>query len=326
MTARQTQNGSAIQAVPQKAKITTQVLSELQRLQKTGKLDLPPHYSAANALNSAYLALQDTKTRSDQPVLETCTQASIARALCNMAYLGLNPSKKQCYFIAYGNDLSLFVSYFGNMAIAKRVDPSIKDITAQVIYKGDKVGTSIIDGKARVTTHEHQFGTENPANLVGAYCNVIHMDGSYESTVMNMDQIRKCWQRGQAKGNSSAHRDTPDQMAMRTVINRACKMIINTSDDRTILTDVLREIEMEGAEAETTQTVRENTNVIDVDFEPVRQEAPAPAMVPEPEPKPEDIDALTVDPETGDIVSAPAAEPAPPAHEPAAMEDAKLPF
>lgn len=33
------------------------------------------------------------------------------------------------------------------------------------------------------------------------------------------------------KGNSPAHKNFPDQMACKTVINRACKLLIRASDD-----------------------------------------------------------------------------------------------
>jgi recombination protein RecT len=38
-------------------------------------------------------------------VLQACTRDSIANALLDMAVQGLNPAKKQGYFIAYGKQL-----------------------------------------------------------------------------------------------------------------------------------------------------------------------------------------------------------------------------
>jgi recombination protein RecT len=48
---------------------------------------------------------------------------------------------------------------------------------------------------------------------------------------MTIDQIHKAWNQGATKGGSPAHRNFPAEMCKKTVIGRACKMIINSSDD-----------------------------------------------------------------------------------------------
>lgn len=293
-------------------KVTNKVLGELRALQKNGRIDLPPNYSVANAMNSAWLVLQDTKDKAGRSVLQVCTEASIVNALRNMAYLGLSVAKTQCYFIAYGKELTLFVSYWGKIAIAKRVDPRIEDVTAGVIYQGDRIVTARKNGYEYVAVHEHEWGNEDPAKLAGAYCTIIYKNGAERSTLMNMDQIRKCWSFGQTNGKSKAHMNTPDQMAMRTVINRALKPIINTSDDATILGQVIREVEMDEAKAEAKETVRDRTNVVDVDFESVPEPEPSQNATPG-EIQPAAVENLTIDPQTGEVVEMAdlAAEPLP---------------
>jgi len=46
-----------------------------------------------------------------------------------------------------------------------------------------------------------------------------------------MPQIRAAWQMGHGGGATKAHKNFTDQMAIKTVINRACKLYISTSDD-----------------------------------------------------------------------------------------------
>lgn len=277
-----TQTPATAANVPAKApKITDQVMGMLQKMRNAGRLDVPKEYSVANALNSAWLILQDTKDRNKRPVLQTCEQSSIVRALMNMAYLGLNPAKSQAYFIAYGNQLTLFVSYFGKMAIAKRVNPNILDITADVIYQGDRIVTAKKRGRTYISEHQHEWGNEDPSKIIGAYCTIIYRDGSEAATIMNMDEIRKCWTFGQTKGKSDAHEKTPDQMAMRTVINRALKPIINSSDDTTLLGQAIHEVEMDEARAERDAQIDTNTHIENVSFE----------VLPEPEPEPEPVAA-----------------------------------
>ena len=97
------------------------VLSKIKDFEEAGELKLPTNYSAANALKSAWLILQETKDRNDKPALVVCTKESVANALLDMVVQGLSPMKKQCYFIVYGSKLTLQRSYLGTLAIAKRV-------------------------------------------------------------------------------------------------------------------------------------------------------------------------------------------------------------
>ena len=79
------------------------VLSKIKDFEEAGELKLPTNYSAANALKSAWLILQETKDRNDKPALVVCTKESVANALLDMVVQGLSPMKKQCYFIVYGS-------------------------------------------------------------------------------------------------------------------------------------------------------------------------------------------------------------------------------
>lgn len=95
------------------------VQNRVLELTNKGRLNLPKNYSVGNALSSAWLIIQDLKDKNNKPALEVCTKESIANALLEMAILGLNPVKKQGYFIVYGNRLGWFTSYFGKCASLK---------------------------------------------------------------------------------------------------------------------------------------------------------------------------------------------------------------
>ncbi len=119
-----------------------------------GELHLPANYSPENAMKSAWLILQSTVDRDKKPVLQSCTKDSIANSLLDMVVQGLNPAKKQGYFIAYGNQLVFQRSYFGTQAIAKQVDDTIQEIFAEVVYEGDVFKYKINRGKKEITEHE----------------------------------------------------------------------------------------------------------------------------------------------------------------------------
>ncbi len=90
-------------------------------------------------LSSAWLIIQDLKDKNNKPALEVCTKESIANALLEMAILGLNPVKKQGYFIVYGNRLGWFTSYFGKCASIKRLKGIETEPIGTIIYEGDNV-------------------------------------------------------------------------------------------------------------------------------------------------------------------------------------------
>ena len=213
--------------------ISEQVLNKIEKFQADGGLTLPANYSVENHMKSAWLILQSTKDRNDRPALEICTKDSIANALFDMVLQGLAVSKNQGYFIVYGNKLEFQRSYFGTVALAKRTGGIKKEPVANVIYEGDEFIYSIDPNTARIQIIKHEQKIENIDNnkIKAAYALVTLGDGTTQVTIMSIQQIRAAWQQGATKGNSPAHKNFAEEMAKKTVIGRACKMIINSSDD-----------------------------------------------------------------------------------------------
>lgn len=212
-----------------------------------GELVLPAGYSAGNAMKCAWLILQEAVDKNSHPVLEVCTQASIINALQSMIYQGLSPDKKQCYFIPYGNQLTLQRSYFGSMKLARMVDPSITDICYDVVYNDDIFEIEKRRGHTIIATHRQKLENIDKNKIRAAYCSIFRGDVE-DTTVMTMDEIKAAWsrskmnpidERGNIKANSTHGRDTAS-MAIKTVVNRACKYIINSSDDSSLLAQAVR--------------------------------------------------------------------------------------
>lgn len=212
------------------SKLVDGMIQTLENKKNETGLAFPQNYNLAVSLNSAYLILQETVDRDKNPVLKTCSQQSIASALMDMAVQGLNPMKKQCYFVAYGGKLTLSRSYQGTMAIAKRV--GAKTIDAEIIYDGDEFEYHIENGVKVLDKHKQDFMAIDNTKIKGAYCVIVMEDGRTHLEIMNIGQIKKAWSKGYGyKEGSGVHSDFADQMAKKTVINRACKNIINSSDD-----------------------------------------------------------------------------------------------
>lgn len=259
----------------QEKNITDKTLERIKDLEKQGDVVFPKNYNYGNAVKSAYLILSETKDKNGKPVLQSCSQASIANALLDMTIQGLSPAKKQCYFIPYGNQLQLSKSYLGNIAATKRLT-GVKNVYANCIYQNDNFGY-VIDldtGLKKITKHEQSFENIDITKIKGAYAVVVMEDGNNYVEVMNINQIKNAWNQGAAKGNSKAHTNFTDEMAKKTVINRACKNFVNTSDDSDVLigsisrTNEYREEDIiENVQAEVKEEIKENANKEVIDIE-----------------------------------------------------------
>ena len=217
-----------------KKHITDQVLAKITAFEQAGELKLPQDYHAGNALKGALLVLQETTDKNGKPVLDVCTQESIASALLKMVVLGLSVIKKQCNFIAYGNKLQCDPEYTANVAMAKRY--GMKSIYTHTIYKDDVFDYDVLpNGATVITKHKPSLAGIIKENIIGAYAVVTMEDGSTNATIMSLTQIKDAWNQGPMKGNSPAHKNFPDQMCEKTVSNRATKPIIRGSSDAALL-------------------------------------------------------------------------------------------
>lgn len=216
-----------------KKDITDSVMERISPMIESKEIRLPSGFSVGNALHSAWFVLLETKNKDGRSVLQTCTKESIANSLFKMSIWGLSVAKKQVAFIAYGNQLNCQPEYHGNMALAKRYG-GIAQINSGVIYKNDvfKYSVNTETGRKKLIEHTQELENINDEQIRGAYCILTFTDGSEPYLeVMSFEQIKKAWMQGAAKGGSPAHKNFGGEMAKKTVINRACKLFISSSDD-----------------------------------------------------------------------------------------------
>ena len=243
---------------------------QLQEKTKYG-LSFPADYNPTNALMGAYLIMKETTDKNGKCILESCSQASIANSLMDMATLGLNASKKQGYFIAYGGKCQFQKSYFGNITLARR--NGLKTINAEIIYDGDTFKYHIENGMKVIDVHEQDFMNIDNDKILGAYAVAVMDDGRKVVEVMNINQLKKAWNQrmgGLKEDASSTHMKFKDQMAKKTVINRLCKLIGNTSTDGNIseISDRLDEVaDVDMVAEDVAYEIENNANT--VDFEEV---------------------------------------------------------
>jgi recombination protein RecT len=219
------------------------VLTRVETLEKAGQLDLPKDYSAANALQGAWLLLQDLtiKDKSGNYVkaLEYCTKQSISFALLRMVLDGLSPLKSQGAFVPRGQTMTWVREYAGNMAIAKRT-AGVERVNALVVWEGD-VFHYVITEAGKIHVVEHKSTIDNIGGKIkGAYAVVHFMDNTKKTEIMTWDQIQKAWK--MAGTITKAHTDFPDQMAIKTVINRALKPLINSTSDESMFDSITTQV------------------------------------------------------------------------------------
>lgn len=253
------------------------VSKRIKSLQANGEIHFPPDYSPQNALKSAWLILQETRDKDKNLALEICTKASILNSLMDMVITGLNPAKNQGYFLAYGKQLAFQRSYFGSMALAKRVDDKIEDIIAEPVYETDTLEYEIVRGRKNITKHTQTLEAVNVGEIKAAYCMVIDKNGEVIKTdLMTFEEIKKSWTKSKMypvnKDGSlkpgTVHDEFTADMCRRTVINHACKPIINSSDDKHLKIAAMRS-EVVQAEEESLTQIEDHANkdIIDIDVE-----------------------------------------------------------
>lgn len=254
--------------------------AQLEEKKKYG-LTFPQDYNPTNELMGAYLILKETTDKNKVPVLQSCSQESIANTLLDMVTSGVSMQKKQCYPVAYGGKLTCQMSVFGNTCIARRY--GLKTISAMVIYKNDDFEYEIVDGERVITKHTQDFNSINPDEIVGAYAVATMENGTKHTEIMNLAQIKKAWKKSyNYREGSGVHEDFKEEMCMKTVKNRCLKHIVRTYGEP-VVSDFIETEEINSddiAKINADVEIKENANTIDFSdvinkpVPPVEEETP----------------------------------------------------
>lgn len=251
------------------AKPTDVVAKTITTYLSRGEIVLPKNYAFETILKQTWLKLQEVKDRSGAPVLQSCTKESVVNSLLQMVTQGLDPNKNQGYFIPYGNKLTFTPSYFGYVALALRTNPEVEEIISEVVYTGDAFEFAKKRGKNVIVNHQSKLENMKKENIIAAYCSIYYRNGDEKTEIMSFDEIKTAWNQTQmgkpvdANGNISAtgtHGKFTVEMAKKTVTKRACKWLINTSNDFALLNEIMNESEFEMNTAEVKEEIKENAN------------------------------------------------------------------
>ena len=223
-----------------------------------------------NAIKGASLKLQMVEDKSHNLALDVCTPTSIVNAMIAMVVDGLSVWKQQGYFIVYGTKLTWQPDYRGHILMAKR-HADVKEVNAQVIYEGDEFAyeVDITNGRQKLLKHEAKLENQDIQKIKGAYAIVVFNDATTQLTTMSIAQIKKAWLQGFGGGNTGAHQNFTDEMCKKTVINRATKVLIGSSDDSEVIDEDNKPVRARNEEIKE-KGAKKELNITDTAFEELK--------------------------------------------------------
>ena len=214
--------------------VGTLVLNRVDEMCKVG-FTMPKDYNYVNAVKATMLKLQDVKDKNGKPALEVCTPSSIQSALFAMVVKGLDVSKNQAYLVCYGEQLQLQESYFGKVLQVKRIFPEWEP-RPNIVHEGDTFKYTVNPETGRRELVEHTQSLENlDKPILGGYIYLPCADGGKDLYIMTIKQIIAAWNKSRSGGATA--KQFPEKMAMKTLVNSGCTMVINSTPSQSNIAD-----------------------------------------------------------------------------------------
>lgn len=214
--------------------VGTLVLNRVDEMCKVG-FTMPKDYNYVNAVKATMLKLQDVKDKNGKPALEVCTPSSIQSALFTMVVKGLDVSKNQAYLVCYGEQLQLQESYFGKVLQVKRIFPEWEP-RPNIVHEGDTFKYTVNPDTGRRELVEHTQSLENlDKPILGGYIYLPCADGGKDLYIMTIKQIIAAWSKSRSGGATA--KQFPEKMAMKTIVNSGCTMVINSTPSQSNIAD-----------------------------------------------------------------------------------------
>ena len=214
--------------------VGTLVLNRVDEMCKIG-FTMPKDYNYVNAVKATMLKLQEVKDKNGKPALEVCTPSSIQSALFSMVVKGLDVSKNQAYLVVYNDKLQLQESYFGKVLQVKRIFPEWEP-RPNIVHEGDTFKYAVNPETGRRELLEHTQSLENlDKPIVGGYIYLPCADGGKDLYCMTYKQIVASWSKSRSGGATA--KQFPEKMAMKTLVNSGCNIIINSTPSQSNIAD-----------------------------------------------------------------------------------------
>jgi recombination protein RecT len=245
------------------------IISKFDEMVKNNNMVIPQNYNVANEIKSAYYDLYQ------KGYLTSCTKASIGNALIELAVQGLSVANHQAYLIAYGGNVSLQRSYFGDIALLKRAG-IIKDSIANVVREGDEFEVDY-DNNNRLVVKSHHTNFANFDNaIIGAYAKFITWDNREVYEVMTRKQIQANFDQSKDRTRNFQTK-FESEACKRTCIRRLAKWLVNTistmsDEQREILSQYNRGVEEDYKTENDKERAFDNTTEVNEKVQATEQE------------------------------------------------------
>ena len=214
--------------------VGTLVLNRVEEMCQVG-FTMPKDYNYVNAVKATMLKLQEVKDKNGKQALEVCTPSSIQSALFEMVVKGLDVSKNQAYLVVYNDKLQLQESYFGKVLQVKRIFPDWEP-RPNIVHDGDTFKYTVNPETGRRELVEHTQSLENlDKPIVGGYIYLPCADGGKDLYIMTIKQIMAAWNKSRSGGATA--KQFPEKMAMKTLVNSGCTMVINSTPSQSNIAD-----------------------------------------------------------------------------------------
>lgn len=155
----------------------------------------------------------------------TSNPLSLVNALKNVALTNstLNPVLKQGYLVPFGGAITFMPSYMGLVDVLAN-NGLVKKIEAHPVFKGEEF--EIKHGSQEGIFHKpNPWGKRDKENLQGCYYFVVLTDGTEMFDTMSVEEIEKIRKRAPSAKSSSPWDTDYIEMAKKTLIRRAFKLI-----------------------------------------------------------------------------------------------------
>jgi len=205
------------------------VENNLQSLITANSAAIPKDFNTTRFIQNCLAVLPEIKD------IEKVEPPSIARTMVKAAYLGLDFFSKECYAIVYSRnigtkekphwikELQFQTDYRGEVKLAKKYSfRPIKDIYAKLVKEGDAFEEVIYHGKPTINFQPQPF---NNGRIIGAFAVCLYQDGSMIYETMSADEIDHVRATYSKMPDGKAWKESPGEMAKKTVIRRLRKQI-----------------------------------------------------------------------------------------------------
>lgn len=208
-------------ALPQVAKKVESIKAMFKRpeIEKAVREALPNVGITQEYLGRVFIT-QITET----PKLLDCDPVSLTKSLIRSAELGIQPGSAlgQCYLIPYGKEAQLMIGYRGMLEIVRR-SGEVKSCKAEVVYEKDDFQYYMDETGEKIRHEKALLSAKERGKMMGAYFIVWFNTGGVSITYMTDEEIQDI-RKNHSKGGN-IWKNHPEEMAKKTVIRRAFKML-----------------------------------------------------------------------------------------------------